>query len=270
MTVDDVPCLPVLKNIATRLRIESIRATTEAGEWASDDVHVGRGPGGGAVLRRDALRPADPQHPARRSLRAVEGPRRAAALRGLGRSRVHPARATCSTLRQFTSDLEGHPDAAAAVRGRRHRLARPGPVRRRRHGAERAPHRQRLPHLRADGRRRERRRLGVGSRRGGAVLRASTTLVRHHRRERARPEPRAPSSSTTSASFARRWQAFGWHAIVIDGHDMAQILAAFAEARAHDGPADDDPGAHAQGPGRELPGRASRTGTARRSRRATS
>jgi transketolase len=33
-------------------------------------------------------------------------------------------------------------------------------------------------------------------------------------------------------AFARRWQAFGWHAIVIDGHDLSAILEALAEARA--------------------------------------
>src|SRR5207247_2326892 len=31
--------------------------------------------------------------------------------------------------------------------------------------------------------------------------------------------------------FARRWNAFGWHAIVIDGHDVAAILDALDEAR---------------------------------------
>src|SRR5436190_14382750 len=31
--------------------------------------------------------------------------------------------------------------------------------------------------------------------------------------------------------FAKRWQAFGWHAIVIDGHDMSAILGALEEAR---------------------------------------
>jgi transketolase len=36
-------------------------------------------------------------------------------------------------------------------------------------------------------------------------------------------------------SFERRWRAFGWHTIVIDGHDMAQILASFAEAKAFKG-----------------------------------
>jgi len=35
--------------------------------------------------------------------------------------------------------------------------------------------------------------------------------------------------------FARRWRAFGWHAIVIDGHDMNAILDALAEARATTG-----------------------------------
>ena len=32
-----------------------------------------------------------------------------------------------------------------------------------------------------------------------------------------------------------RWQGFGWHAVVIDGHDMSQIVAAYAEARATKG-----------------------------------
>jgi transketolase len=35
--------------------------------------------------------------------------------------------------------------------------------------------------------------------------------------------------------FERRWKAFGWHAIVIDGHDLTQILDAFAEARSTKG-----------------------------------
>ena len=35
--------------------------------------------------------------------------------------------------------------------------------------------------------------------------------------------------------FARRWRAFGWHAIVIDGHDLNAILDALAEARATKG-----------------------------------
>ncbi len=47
--------------------------------------------------------------------------------------------------------------------------------------------------------------------------------------------------------LARQWKAFGWHAIVVDGHDLNAILDACAEARAHLGPADDDRGADAEG-----------------------
>src|SRR5262249_8327637 len=32
-------------------------------------------------------------------------------------------------------------------------------------------------------------------------------------------------------AIARRWRAFGWHAIVIDGHNLDAILDALAEAR---------------------------------------
>ena len=33
------------------------------------------------------------------------------------------------------------------------------------------------------------------------------------------------------SAYCARWQAFGWHAIAIDGHDMDAILSAFDEAR---------------------------------------
>ena len=44
--------------------------------------------------------------------------------------------------------------------------------------------------------------------------------------------------------FARRWRAFGWHAIVIDGHDMDADSRCARRGAAHQGPADDDSGAH--------------------------
>jgi transketolase len=37
------------------------------------------------------------------------------------------------------------------------------------------------------------------------------------------------------AQFERRWQAFGWNTVVIDGHDIAAILDAFEKARATKG-----------------------------------
>lgn len=39
------------------------------------------------------------------------------------------------------------------------------------------------------------------------------------------------------ATFQRRWEAFGWHAIVVDGHDISELLAAYREAEnTKDGP----------------------------------
>src|SRR5262245_52037007 len=35
--------------------------------------------------------------------------------------------------------------------------------------------------------------------------------------------------------FVRRWRAFGWHAIVVDGHDLGALLEAYDEARATKG-----------------------------------
>src|ERR1044071_5332314 len=32
--------------------------------------------------------------------------------------------------------------------------------------------------------------------------------------------------------YERRWRACGWHAVVIDGHDLSAVLDALAEARA--------------------------------------
>ena len=32
-------------------------------------------------------------------------------------------------------------------------------------------------------------------------------------------------------AYASRWRGFGWHAVVVDGHDLAAITAAFDEAR---------------------------------------
>lgn len=35
--------------------------------------------------------------------------------------------------------------------------------------------------------------------------------------------------------LAEKWRSFGWHAVEIDGHDLAQILAAFQEAQLTEG-----------------------------------
>ena len=68
-------------------------------------------------------------------------------------------------------------------------------------------------------------------------------------------QSRATQHAHDLGSFERRWRAFGWHTVAIDGHDMDADPGGAGRSAGHQGPADDDPGAHPQGPGRELPGR---------------
>ena len=63
-----------------------------SGQRPSDELPVGRRDRRDAVLRRDALRSEGPAEPRQRSVRAVEGARRADSVRGVGRSRAVPAR----------------------------------------------------------------------------------------------------------------------------------------------------------------------------------
>jgi hypothetical protein len=79
-------------------------------------------------------------------------------------------------------------DAAAAIRGRGDRFAGPGLERGRRHGARRAARPSGLQHLRPARRRRNRRRLGVGSGIVRGHLQAQQ-FDRHRGRQPPRPKP---------------------------------------------------------------------------------
>ena len=62
----------------------------------------------------------------------------------------------------------------------------------------------------------------------------------------------------------RRAEAFGWHAIEVDGHDLAAIDAAYAEALERRGTPDRDRRADAEGQGRVRSSRTRTAGTASR------
>ena len=133
-------------------------------------------------------------------------------------------------LRELTSDLEGHPtprlpfvDVATGSLGQG--LGAGVGI-----ALNARAHRLRLSHLRADGRRRNRGRVGVGIGGDGRVPQARLAL-RDRRRQRRSGRAARRSSATTWRRIAGAGPGFGWHAIVIDGHDMEQILDALAEAR---------------------------------------
>ena len=56
MSLDRASLIPALKNIATRLRIDSVRVDVGGRQRPSDELLLGGRHHGGAVLRRDALR----------------------------------------------------------------------------------------------------------------------------------------------------------------------------------------------------------------------
>ena len=117
------------------------------------------------------------------------------------------------------------PDTAAVVRRRGYRVARSGHLRGDRHRAERTAHRLRLSDLRVARRRRDGRRDRSGKRHRSANTRSSTTCAGSSTStgsDRARPT----QLNHAMDAIAARWQAFGWNAIIVDGHNVAELLAA--------------------------------------------
>ena len=91
--------LPVLRNVATQLRIDSVRSTTARRQRPSDNVLFGRRPRGRAVLLGDALRPeaAAPRPTAIASCCRRATPRRCSTPRG--RRSALPARRAAQAAR---------------------------------------------------------------------------------------------------------------------------------------------------------------------------
>ena len=134
------------------------------------------------------------------------------------------------TLRQFSSELEGHPtpripgvDAATGSLGQG--LSVGAGI-----GAGRALPEIRRARLRADGRRRNGRGQRLGSRRVRRPLQTRQSGG-DGRRQRAGPE-RAHHVSHDTDVYRRKFESQGWATEVVDGHDMAAVVAALDHARA--------------------------------------
>jgi transketolase len=221
--------VPALKNLATRLRIESIRATTEAGSGhpttcmsAADLV---------AALFFGEMRydPAQPQH--EHADRFVLSKGHAAPLLYAAWAEAgFLSRDDLLTLRLFTSDLEGHPtprlpfvDVATGSLGQGLCAGIGVALNARRIGSD-----YRTYVLMGDGEAAE---GSVWEAAAAAEFFALDNLV-GITDVNALGQSRGTQHGHDLGSFERRWKAFGWQAVVIDGHDMDQILAALAQARA--------------------------------------
>ena len=228
MSTDRASLIPALRDSAARLRIDSIRATSEAGTGhptsccsAADIV---------ATLFFSEMRfdPANPRNP--HNDRFILSKGHAAPL-------LYAAWAQAGTvdpdelmkLRRLESDLEGHPtprlsfvDVATGSLGQGICAAVGIAL-----NARRLESDYRTYVL-----------LGDGESAEGSVWEAAQ-VAEHHKLDNvcgitdvnALGQSRPTQWGHALEQFERRWTAFGWHAIVVDGHDLDALLDAFEAAR---------------------------------------
>jgi len=228
VAIDTSTVLPALKNIATRLRIDCILSTTEAGSGhpttccsAADIV---------AALFFSEMRydPKNPQHPHADRFVLSKG-HAAPILYAAWAAAGFLKRSELLKLRQFTSDLEGHPtprlpfvDVATGSLGQGLAAGVGIALNARRIASD-----YRTYVLMGDGETAE-----------GSVWEAAA-MAEFHKLDslcgivdvNALGQSQPTQLQHDMQAHSRRWSAFGWHPIVIDGHDMERVLDALAEAR---------------------------------------
>jgi transketolase len=218
-----------LQNIAAQLRIDSVRSTSEAGTGhpttclsAADIV---------STLFFDEMRfdPKDPRN--RDNDRFILSKGHAAPILYAAWAEVGLfPREELLKLRQIGSDLEGHPtprlsfvDVATGSLGQGICAAIGTALNARRIGSE-----YRTYVLCGDGEMAE-----------GSVWEAADVAL-HFKLDNlcgiidvnGLGQSQDTQFGHDMAAIAARWNAFGWHAIVVDGHDIPALQKAFAEARA--------------------------------------
>jgi transketolase len=222
----------VLKNIATQLRIDSVRSTSEAGTGhptsclsAAEIV---------ATLFFGEMR-FDPKHPGNiDNDRFVLSKGHAAPIlyAAWAEAGLFP-REDLLKLRTIGSDLEGHPtprlpfvDVATGSLGQGICAAIGTALNARRIGSD---YRTYVV-------------LGDGEMAEGSVWEAADVAL-HHELDNlcgvidvnGLGQSQPTQFEHQMGAIASRWQAFGWHAVVVDGHDIASLLQAYTEARATKG-----------------------------------
>ena len=225
---DRAALVPVLHNIATRLRIDSILATTAAGSGHPTTCASAADLVAALFFAEMRFDPQNPQgtHNDRFVLsKGHSAPLLYAAWTAVG----FVAREELMKLREIGSDLEGHPtprlpfvDVATGSLGQGLAAGLGIALNARRIGSD-----YRTYVL-----------LGDGETAEGSVWEAAESSAHFevdtlvgitdvNRLGQSRPT----MWQHDLEALARRWSAFGWHTIQIDGHDLNQILDALAEAR---------------------------------------
>jgi transketolase len=223
------PSLASLQNIATQLRIDSIRATTEAGSGHPTTCMSAAELVAALFFAEMRFDPLDPRHPESDRFVLSKG-HAAPILYAVWAAAGAFPREDVLKLRRIDSDLEGHPtprlpfvDVATGSLGQGLPAGVGMAINARRIGSD-----YRTYVL-----------LGDGETAEGSVWEAAEVAAAQQLDNlcgltdvNGLGQSRTTQWRHDLGAIAARYRACGWHAITIDGHDLTAILAALAEARA--------------------------------------
>jgi transketolase len=228
MPLDRASLVPALRNVATRLRIDSLKSTSEAGSGHPTTCCSAADVMAALFFAEMRFDPKDP-HNADADRFVLSKGHGAPVLYAAWAEAGAFDRAELMNLRKIDSDLEGHPtprlpfvDVATGSLGQGVCAAIGSAL-----NARRIKSDYRTYVLLGDGESAEGsvwEAADVGAVQGLDNLCGVTDV-------NALGQSRATMWGHDMEALAGRWRAFGWHAIVIDGHDMGAILDAFGEAR---------------------------------------
>jgi transketolase len=220
--------IPVLSNIATRLRIDSIRSTTEAGSGHPSTCCSAAEIVSALFFAEMRFDPKDPQRASNDRFVLSKG-HAAPILYAAWAEAGALDRSSLMNLRKIDSPLEGHPvprlpfvDVATGSLGQGLCAGVGIALNARRIGSD-----YRTYVLMGDGECAE-----------GSVWEAAQTAA-HYSLDNlcAVTDVNALGQSAPTMwrhdtnPLLRRWEAFGWHVIVVNGHDLGELLDALEKAR---------------------------------------
>ena len=220
--------LSSLKNIATRLRKESIRATTASASGHPTTCMSAADLMAALFFNEMRFDPKNPKHTQADRLILSKGHAAPLLYAMWSEAGLIPA-AQLTDLRLFTSNLEGHPtprlsfvDVATGSLGQGLSVGVGCALNARR---IKSPYRTYVL-------------MGDGETAEGSVWEGAASAHFHKLDNlcaivdvNALGQSRATELGHDMETHRVRWAAFGWHTIVIDGHDLNQIVDAYKSAR---------------------------------------
>jgi transketolase len=220
--------VPALKNIATRLRIESVQSTTKAGSGHPSSCCSAAEITAVLFFHEMRFDPKDPHRTNNDRFILSKGHAAPLLYAAWAEAGIITREAELG-LRQFNSDLEGHPtprlpwvDVATGSLGQGICAGVGTALNARRIGSD-----YRTYVL-----------LGDGESAEGSVLEAATVAEFHKLNNlcaivdvNGLGQSRPTMFGHDSGAHARRWRACGWNAIELNGHEVPAILTALDQAR---------------------------------------